>query len=247
MKLAFQMVVTTKRLSPVLRRAQYTVSLSRQSTYRGVWRDAASTRRLVSNRPNCAPGDTRHHAKQVPRLRVPVERFRNFADASRQAGSGFGQHSCDLGESPPSRGCDRLRHHWQQLAGGHSNQGQEVFSGFFFALRLRSQFAQMLHHSVWIDLADGADLVLELVLELVFTFEFVFAFSEDAPKKVFLLTFPENAAEKVFAFPENAPKEILFFFFQFVFRFVFEFRFEFVFEFGFQLAFVCHDGSSCEK
>jgi hypothetical protein len=55
-----------------------------------------------------------------------------------------------------------------------------VLCGFVFRLRLGSQFSQVFHHGVGIDLPRWADLVL--VLEFIFEFVFILAFSEQAAK-----------------------------------------------------------------
>jgi hypothetical protein len=147
-------------------------------------------------------GDARHHAKQVPRLGISVKYLGDFPDPPGQSRCGPGQHLGYLGKSPPGRGSDSLGYHRKKLAGSHADQRQEVLRGFLFALRFSREFAEVLHHRVWIDFADGADLFLVFLFAfvLVFGFGFVlaFAFAEEVAEK--LLTLTEQIAEKILAF-----------------------------------------------
>lgn len=233
MEPAFQMVMTPQRLSPMLWSAQHAARLVRQSTYGGVGRDVPSTRRLVSNCAHRTAGDPRHNAKQMSRLGMAMKYLRHLPYAVRQPRCGPGQHSGDLGQSPLRHGCDSLRHYWKKLAGSHSDKGEKMFRGLVLALGFCRQLAEVLHDGVWIDFADGAD----LILAFVFALDFVLAFPENASEKVFPLAFPfaEDVSEKVFTFSQYAPKEV------FVFSLVFEFGFELVFQFGFQLTLISHN------
>jgi hypothetical protein len=208
-----------------------------------------ASRRLVSEIAHGTSGNARHDPQQVPSLGISVKHFRHFPDSSRQSGRGDGQNSGDFGKSSLRHGRHSLGYHRKQFARGHADQREEVLRSLIFTLRFCRQLAQVLHHGVRIDFADGADLILQFVLAL----ELVLAFPEQPPKKVF--TFPKDASEKVFAFPEYASEELFtfpeqaseeFFTFQFVFRLVFKFFFELILEFSFQLTFICHDESSCE-
>jgi hypothetical protein len=81
-----------------------------------------------------------------------------------------------------------------------------VFCGLFFGLGLESQFAEVLHHRVWIDPANRANFFFRL--------EFALAFTEQAAGDV------ADGAEPAFA---------LDFLFQFFFAFSLEFLFELFF------------------
>jgi hypothetical protein len=118
----------------------------------------------------------------------------------------YGTH--DLRKQFLRRRRNRLGHHRKQLAGSHSNQGQEVLGGFVFSLRLRRQFSQMLHHGIGIDLADGTEFVFEFIFEFALIFVFVLGFAEKAAKAA------KYGAELIFLLV-----------FEFVFQFVFVFQF----------------------
>jgi hypothetical protein len=233
---ALQMLVTPQGLSPMLRSTQDAACLFCESAHRGVWCNVRTACRLVSQVAYCASSNARHSAQQVPRLRISVKYFRNFPDSSGQLRRGSGQNSGDFGKSPLRRRRDSFRYHRQKFARGHSYQRQEVLRRLILTLRFGRQLAQVLHHGVGINLANGADLTLVLAFELILTFPkdaaeevLTFSFAQNAPEKVFplLFSFPEDAPEKIFSFAKQASEKI--FSFQFVFRLVFKF----IFEFGF--------------
>jgi hypothetical protein len=142
----------------------------------------------------------------------------------------------DLGKRFLCQGRDGLGHHRKELAGSHPDQRQEVLDCFLLALGFGREFAQMFHHGVGINLADGTDLVLALefifAFVLIFAFEFVLALAEQAAGDV------AEGAEPAFAFQAG-----LIFHFQFAFHLVLEFAFELVFQFSVE----CHDESSVRK
>jgi len=223
-KPSFEMMMASKRLRPVLRRTQHPPRLPGKRLNRCVRRYVSASRNFVSDVADRTPGDARHCAKQMPRLRISVKRFRDRTDTSRQPGRSLGQRTGNFRKSLPRQGRYRFGHHRQKLAGGHSYKWQEVFGSFVFCLRLGRQLAEMFHHGIGIDLAHRADLVLELAF--IFVFVFAFAFAEQTAG---------DPAEPSFAFEDG-------FIFQLVFRFVFKLFFEFGFQFTFHL--VCHDESS---
>jgi hypothetical protein len=226
------MVMAAQRLGAKTRSAQHPAGLLGQSSQRDARRDALSARDLMGDAAHRAPGDAGDGAKQVPGLWVSVKRSCHFPDPTGQLGRGSGQRFGNLGKSPLCHRSDRLGDHRKKLAGGHSNQRKEVLGGLVFALGFRRQFAQMFHHGVWIDFADGADLIFIFVLG--FAFVFIFTLAEQAAGNI------ADGAEPAFAFQTSF---ILHLIFQFVFSLVLEFCFELVFEFrqGFQFAFICHD------
>jgi len=196
----------------------------------------SSSGNFVSDVAHGAPSDARYGAQQVPRLRISVKHSSDFANSPRQLRRSPGQRFGNLGKSPLCHGSNRLGHHRKKLAGGHPNQREEMLGRLIFALGFRRQFTQVFHHGVWIDFADGADLVLVFVLVLGFGFAFVlvFTFTEQAAGDI------ADGAEPALAFQASLIFHLIF---QFVFGLVLEFRFELVFEFrqGFQFAFICHD------
>jgi hypothetical protein len=105
----------------------------------------------------------------MPGLRIAVQGPRHLPDSFRQP-----------------RG--RPGNYGKQFTGGHSDQGEEVFRRLFFRFSLRRQFSEVLHHGIGIDLADGADLVLEFELFLMFVLVLMFLFH---------LFFPEQAADHI--------------------------------------------------
>jgi hypothetical protein len=82
-KLALQMVMMAKRLSPVHTGAQYPACLFGKSAHRQVRCDAPPTRSFVSNGAYRTPGDARHHAQQMARLGIAVKYLRHFPNAPR--------------------------------------------------------------------------------------------------------------------------------------------------------------------
>jgi hypothetical protein len=219
-KSSFEVMMASKCLRPVLRRAKHPSRLPGQRLNRCVRCYVAASRHFVSDVANRAPGDARHCAKQMPRLGISVKRFRDRTDTSRQLGRSLGQRAGNFRKSLLRQGRNRFGHHRQKFAGGHSYKRQEVFGSFIFCLRLSRQLAEMFHHGIGIDLAYRADLVL------VLAFIFVFAFAEQAAG---------DSAEPSFAFQDG-------FVLHLVFRFVFKLFFEFGFQFTFHL--VCHGESS---
>jgi hypothetical protein len=228
--------MAAKRLRAKTWSAKDAPRLPGQSSHRGARADSPSPGHFVSDVTHRAPSDARDGAKQMPRLRVSVKYSRHFSDSSRQLGRGPGQRLGDLGKSPLCHRSDRLGDYRKKLAGGHPNQREEMLGRLIFALGFRRQFTQVFHHGVWIDFADGADLVLVFVLVLGFGFAFVlvFTFAEQAAGDI------ADGAEPALAFQASLIFHLIF---QFVFGLVLEFRFELVFEFrqGFQFAFICHD------
>jgi hypothetical protein len=83
MEPAFQMVMATQRLRPMLRSTQDAACLVRQSTYRGARRNVPASRRMVSDLAHRTPRNARHHAKQVPCLGVSMKRLRDGSDFPR--------------------------------------------------------------------------------------------------------------------------------------------------------------------
>jgi hypothetical protein len=202
--------------------------------HRRVWRYVPAPNRMVGDATHGAPGDRGHGLQQMAGLRIPVQSFRYFYDALRQMRRRLGHHSGDLGQRLPGGRQHCPGHDWQQFAGSHADQRQKVLGSFVFALRFRRQFTQVLHHGVWINLADGVELFLVFAFVLIFGLIFIFAFSEQAAGDI------AQGAQPAFAFQAGLV-------FHFVFRLVFEFSFELVFELGFQFTFICHDEASCEK
>ena len=170
------MMMASKRLRPVLRRTQHPPRLPGKRLNRCVRRYVSASRNFVSDVADRTPGDARHCAKQMPRLRISVKRFRDRTDTSRQLGRSFGQRVGNFRKSLLCHGRNCFGHYRQKLAGGHSYKWQEVLGSFVFCLGLGRQLTEMLHHGIGIDLADRADLVL--VLALIFVFVFAFAFAE---------------------------------------------------------------------
>ncbi len=64
-----------------------------------------------------------------------MKRFRNRTNTSRQLGRGFGQRARNLRQSLFRHRRNCLGHYWQKLAGGHSNQREEVFGSLVLGLR----------------------------------------------------------------------------------------------------------------
>jgi hypothetical protein len=174
----------------------------------------------VGDAAHRTPGDAGHGAQQMAGLRIAVKHSRNFRDSVRQLGCGLGQRFRDLGKRFLRHRGDCLGHHGKKLTGGHADQRQELLGRLIFGLGLCRQFTEMLHHGVWVDLADGADFVLALVFLFAFVLLFAFALAEQAAGDV------AESAQPAFAFQAR-----LVFHFQFAFRLVFEFSFKLVFEF----------------
>jgi hypothetical protein len=214
-------MVAAKRLRSMLRSAQHSACLPRESSDRGVRRYLPATRYLVSDVAHSAPSDAGHGPQQMPRLWVPVKCLCHCSNAPRELRRGSGERFGDFRKSFLRHRRNRLGHHRKKLAGGHPDQRQEMLGGLIFGFRFRRQLTQMFHHGVWIDLADGANLVLVLLFALVF----VLAFPEQAAGDV------AQGAEPAFAFRHTL-----------VLHFAFHLVLELVFKFTFQL--VCHDESS---
>src|ERR1700722_98798 len=152
--------------------------------------------------------------------------------------SGFGESSCDLWKSAFRHRRDCSGHDRKQFAGSHSDEREKMFDRFVLALRFRRQFAEMLHHGVWINLADGTDFAFVFALEFLFAFHFLFA--EQAASDV------AESAQPAFAFEAGLVLRLVL---ALTFHLAFEFSFELVFEFrqSFQFTFVCRLLSSYKK
>jgi hypothetical protein len=114
-----------------------------------------------------------------------------------------------------------------------------MFGGLIFGLSLRRQLTQMFHHGVWIDLADGADLVFVLVF--LFSLVLVLAFAEQATGDV------AKSAEPALSFKDSLVLHLVFEFALVLFlELFFPLGFKFRQSFQFTFILVCHDDeSSC--
>jgi hypothetical protein len=72
------MLVTAQRMTPVAGMAQHVTGLLGQRTHGGAGRDVAASSRLAGDAAHRAPGNGGHGAQQVPRLRIPVQGFRDL-------------------------------------------------------------------------------------------------------------------------------------------------------------------------
>jgi hypothetical protein len=174
----------------------------------------------------------------MPGLGVAVKHFCNFRDSVRQLGCGLGQRFRNPGKRFLRHGGNCLGYHGKKLTGGHADERQEMLGSLVLGLGFCCQLAQMFHHGVGVDFADGTDFILALVL--IFALVLALALAQQAAGDV------AEGAEPAFAFQAG-----LVFRFQFAFHLVLKLSFELVFELrqGFQLTFelICHDESSCEK
>jgi hypothetical protein len=233
---ALEMMVATQRLGPVLRSAQNAAGLRSKSADRRARRYLAASCHLMCDAAHGSARNARNGLKQVPRLRVLVKRLGNCPDAFGQLRRAPCECFRNLRKRSLRHRGHRLCNNRKELAGGHPDQRQKMLGGLVFCLRFCRQLAEVFHHGVWIDFANGADLIFVFVLALIF----VFAFAQQAAGDV------AKGAEPAFAFKACL---ILHLVFHFAFHLVLELFFELGFKFrqGFQLIFrlECHDESSC--
>jgi hypothetical protein len=247
MEATLHAVVLPQGMPPPTWMAQYALGLSREGSESALRSDRTSASHLMGKAADRTPRNGRHCLQQMPGLWIAMQSPCDLADS-------FGQSRCRSGdgarylrqESPGERRC-RSGYNREQLAGGHSDQGQEMFRCFLFGFGLGRQFSEVLHHGIGIDLTDGADfvLVLELVLMLMLMLVLVlhlffhFFFAEQASDHI------ADGAEPAFAFQAGF---VLHLFFHLFLEFVLVLVLMFVLGKGFQLSFelISHDDSSCE-
>ena len=172
--------MVAKRVCPVTWRAQHPACLFRQMSHRRVWRYVPASSRMMGDLANRTSSDRRHGLQQVTGLWIPMKSLSDLDDSLCQIRCGFGHRPGDLGQGPLRQRRDCPGHDRQQFAGGHADKRQKVLRSLVFALSFGRELAQVLHHSVRIDLADGADLVFIFIFAFGFIFGLVlvFAFSE---------------------------------------------------------------------
>src|SRR5208337_4014043 len=122
---------------------------------------------------------------------------RDFSDPTSELRRHTGYSPGDAGKRLPGHRRQRLRRHRKELAGGHSNERQEMLGRLLFAFGFGRQLSQVLHHGVGVDLADGADLAFELAFALQFEFSLTLEFA-------FELLLAEQAADHIADGPEPA-------------------------------------------
>jgi hypothetical protein len=248
MEFPLQMTMVTQGLHSVMRTAQHPPRLLHQRSHSRARRDMPSPRHPMRNAAHRPSRDTRHGSQQMPRLRIAVQHLRHFPDPTRQPRRRSRQRLRDLRQRSLCHRCHRPCHHRKQLTGGHPHQWQKLFGGFVLAFGFGRQFAQVFHHGVGIDFADGTDFAFALVfifaLVLEFSFELVFAFAQQTAGDI------AEGAQPAFALASLVLHLVFQLTLEFVLELVLEFSFEFIFElrqrFQFTFELVCHDDSSCK-
>jgi hypothetical protein len=198
MESTFHAIVLAQCMSAAVRMTKHALGLARKRADRAARGDRTTACDLVRDAAHCSTSNRWNGFQQMPGRRIAVKRARDLTYA-------FGQPRCRLGDRPRDlrqqlsrQRCCCLCHHRKQLAGCHTDEREEVFCSLVLGFGLCRKLPEVLHHRVGIDLADGADLVLELFLMLMFVlvlhFLFHLFFAEQASDHI------ADGAEPAFAF-----------------------------------------------
>ena len=150
--------------------AEHPPGMTGQRAHRVPRRHSAPPGGVMRHATHRSPSDRRHHLQQMPRSRIAVKSASHLANSPRKMRNGPGHCARDFGKRSLCHGSDGPGHDRQQFARRHSDQGSEVFRRLIFGFRLSRELAQMLHHGIGINFADGTDLIFEFILiELFFS------------------------------------------------------------------------------
>ena len=165
------MVVTTKRMAAMARMPENSSCLLRKSEDSTPWSNAAPAGCLTSDAADRSASNRGDSLQQVSRPWIAMESLGNAAYASGQVRRRSAHRTRDSWNCFGRQAASHLGCYGEQLAGRHTNQGQELLGCFVLGLRLHRGATEVLHHGVDVDAVDGVHQAFALELALVFEFE----------------------------------------------------------------------------